>query len=67
MKQRGVNLKSKSEVKEEIEATIQTLKNHHKAYQDRKIPFDVMSDKSTECHAIIGALKWVLRENDRFD
>jgi hypothetical protein len=60
-------LKTRKEIKEEIEATIRTLKNYHEAYHQREIPFDVMSDKARECHTTIGALKWVLGENDRYD
>lgn len=60
-------MKSEQDIKEEIEATVKTLSNYHEAYHNRKIPFDVMSEKANECHAIIGALKWVLGENDRYD
>ncbi|MCR6108612.1 hypothetical protein HXA34_20185 [Salipaludibacillus agaradhaerens] len=60
-------MKTKKEIKERIDATVSTLKKYHEAYHQKKIAFDVMSDKVNECHAIIDTLKWVLGENDRHD
>jgi len=60
-------MKNEQEIREEIEATGRTLKNYREAYKQSKIPFDVLEQKVNECHATIGALKWVLGENDRYD
>ncbi|GFN32441.1 hypothetical protein PCURB6_27010 [Paenibacillus curdlanolyticus] len=60
-------MKSEAEIREEIESTIQTLKNYHKSYSQMEIYFDEMCEKVQKCHTRIGVLKWVLGENDKYD
>jgi hypothetical protein len=60
-------IKSKEEIEEEIGATKRTLENYQNAFKQEKIPMETLRSKHTECTATIGALKWVLGENDRFD
>jgi hypothetical protein len=60
-------LKTEQEIRDEIEATARTLSNYEEAYVEGRVRFDVLSDKTTDYHATISALKWVLGENDRYD
>lgn len=60
-------IKSKDEIEEEIEATKRTLVNYQNAFKQGKIPMETLRSMHTECRATIGALKWVLGKNDRFD
>lgn len=60
-------MKSREEIEREIEATKRTIANYKKAYEDKKIPKDVLTNQLIDLRATIDALKWVLGENDRYD
>lgn len=60
-------MKSKEEIRNEIEITNKAIKNCRKDYNEKKIPKDVFLNKVIELTATINALKWVLGENNRYD
>lgn len=60
-------MKSKKEIREEIEATKRTMNNYRKEFKEGKITRDNLSDNILDCNATIDALRWVLGENDRYD
>lgn len=60
-------MKTEKEIREEIEATKRTKDNYRKAYEEQKIPKDVLINQITYLNATINTLEWVLGENDRYD
>lgn len=63
----GCSMKTESQIREELKATQETLKNYNKAYQEGKISLEVLSSETIDCTSTIDALLWVLGENDRYD
>lgn len=60
-------MKTEKEIREEIEATNRTKDNYIKAYEDKKIPKDVLVSKLIDLNTTIDTLSWVIGENDRYD
>ncbi|WP_143314752.1 hypothetical protein [Clostridium sp. HBUAS56017] len=60
-------MKPEKEIQEEIEATQRTIQNYRNAYKEGKIPKDVLETQLIDCSATIGALRWVLGKNERYD
>lgn len=62
-----IKMKTKEQIREEIEATKRTMNNYRDAFLNKEIPEDVFKTQITDCYATIAALSWVLGENDRYD
>lgn len=60
-------MKTEKEIREEIEATKRTKDNYRKAYEEQKIPKDVLMNQIVYLNATVNTLEWVLGENDRYD
>lgn len=59
-------MKTKEEIQNELNKTINELKEYHQQYSEGKITFDTMRDISVKSHAKIDTLKWVLGK-DKID
>lgn len=60
-------MKTEKEIRDEIIATENTIKNYRKAFKDGKINKKVLKAQIADCTATIDTLKWVLGENERYD
>lgn len=60
-------MKSKEEIRNEIEAARRTIENHRNAFNEGKITRDSFKSALIDNEATIAALRWVLGENDRYD
>lgn len=60
-------MKTEQEIRDEIIATKNTIKNYRKAFKNSKINKGVLQTQIADCTVTIDTLKWVLGENERYD
>ena len=63
----GGSMKTEKEIRDEIEACKRTIKNHQDAIKNGELLAKYAHPVIDSCLAEIGALRWVLGENDRYD
>lgn len=60
-------LKTEKEIRNEIEACDNTIKNYKNAYKKKEISKRILKSELLQSESMKFALKWVLDENDRYD
>lgn len=60
-------MKTEQEIKNEIIATKNTIKNYRKAFKHGEISKEILKAQTLDCEITIITLEWVLGENERYD